>query len=160
MKLTLIALLLLCFGTYVVAQVSYGGITYNMKINVVTEDDSIFLHVIFKSENKKISDDPKLLIRFMDDTMISLEGKSLGSTQGSDGAVVISGVIIPDNYSISEAKFPISREQITKFGNGVKKLRLNTSPKFHEREWDKDKIGEKIYKSYLKSSSNSFEDGF
>lgn len=42
----------------------------------------------------------------------------------------------------------------------MKKLRLNTSPKFHEKEWSCDKIGKKLFNAYLRSSSNSFEDGF
>ncbi len=163
MKRILISLLFLCLTIDVLAQVSYGSTTwgtYNMKINVVTEDDSIFLHLIFTSEKQKISGDPKLLLRLMDESIISLEGKNLGSIQKSDGAVVISGIIVSDNHFISEAKFSISKEQITQFKKGVKKIRLNTSPKFHEKEWVTDYIGKKIYAAYKKSSSNSFEDGF
>lgn len=159
----LFSLILCCFTISLNAQVSYGSAswgTYNMKINVVTENNSIFLHTIFTSEKKKITDNPKLLLKLMDDTTISLEGVNLGSIQENDGGVVISGIIISDNRFISEAKFPISKEQITKFEKGIKKLRLNTSPKFHEKEWTTDKIGKKLYEAYLKSSSNSFEDGF
>ena len=163
MKQIIISLLLLCFAIDVSAQVSYGSIswgTYNMKINVVKENDSIFLHTIFTSEKKKISDSPKLLLRLMDESLISLEGKNLGSIQKNDGGIVIYGIIMYDNYFISEAKFPISKEQIKQFKKGIKKLRLNTSPKFHEKEWTIDKIGKKLYDAYLKSSSNSFEDDF
>lgn len=163
MRQVLISLILCCFALNLNAQVSYGSATwgtYNMKMNVVTENDSIFLQMIFTSENKKIMDSPKLLLRLMDDTTISLEGVNLGSIQKSDGGVVVSGIIISDNHFISEAKFPISKEQITKFEKGIKKLRLNTSPKFHEKEWTTDKIGKKLYEAYLKSSSNSFEDDF
>lgn len=159
----LFSLILCCFTLSLNAQVSYGSAswgTYNMKINVITENNSIFLHTIFTSEKKKITDSPKLLLKLMDDTTISLEGVNLGSIQENDGGVVISGIIISDNRFISEAKFPISKEQITKFEKGIKKLRLNTSPKFHEKEWTTDKIGKKLYEAYLKSSSNSFEDGF
>ena len=64
------------------------------------------------------------------------------------------------NHYITEAKFPISKEQVESLSKGVKKLRLNTSPQFHEKEWRKDKIGKKLYQKYIDSSSNSFEDGF
>ena len=64
------------------------------------------------------------------------------------------------NHYITEAKFPISKEQVESLSKGVKKLRLNTSPQFHEKEWRKDKIGKKLYKKYKESSSNSFEDRF
>lgn len=163
MKKVLISLILCCFVINLNAQASYGSATwgtYNMKINVVTEKDSIFLYMVFTSEKKKIIDTPKLLLRLMDDTTMSLEGVNLGYIQKNDGGVVISGIIVSDNHFISEAKFPISKEQITKFEKGVKKLRLNTSPKFHEKEWTTDKIGKKLYEAYLKSSSNSFEDDF
>ena len=75
MKRILISLLFLCLTIDVLAQVSYGSTTwgtYNMKINVVTEDDLIFLHLIFTSEKQKISGDPKLLLRLMDESIISL----------------------------------------------------------------------------------------
>ena len=75
-------------------------------------------------------------------------------------ALVISGVYIASNHFISEAKFPITREQIEGFSKGIKKIRLNTSPKYHEKEWKKDKIGRILYEGYRKSSGNSFEDGF
>ena len=54
----------------------------------------------------------------------------------------------------------ITKEQMNKIGMGVKKFRLNTSPKYIEKEWSKDKIGKKLYDKYLNSSSNSFQDGF
>lgn len=145
------------------AQVSYGDITwgsYNMKINVVTENDSIYLGVVYTDEKRKITDTPKLLLRLMDDTVISLDGKMLESHNQSDGGVVVYGVYVASNHFVSEAKFPISKEQILLFERGIKKLRLNTSPKYHEKEWKKDKIGRKLFETYLKSSSNSFEDGF
>lgn len=145
------------------AQISYGDMTWgshNMKINVSTENDSIFLTVIYSDTKKKLTDTPKLLIRLMDDSVISLEGKLLGFGNKSDGGVVISGVIVEDSYYVSEAKFPIQKEQILDFKKGIKKLRLNTSPKYHEKSWTSDKIGRKLYGNYLRSSSNSFEDGF
>ena len=163
MKKAFLSILFLMFAFCAFSQVSYGSKdwgTYNMKINVETENDSVFLYVVFTSENKKISDTPKMLLRLMDESVISLDGKNVSLSQKSDGGVVISGIIISDNHFISEAKFPISREQISQFQKGIKKLRLNTSPKFHEKEWTSDKIGKKLYEAYMKSSQNSFEDGF
>lgn len=145
------------------AQVSYGNTTwgsYNMKINVSTENDSIFLNVIYTDEKLKLTDPPKLLLRLMDDTVISLVGSMMGSSAFSEGGVLVSGVIVESNYYVSEAKFPITKEQILQFKKGLKKLRLNTSPRFHEKEWSHDKIGRRLYGCYLRSSSNSFEDGF
>lgn len=145
------------------AQVSYGDIawgTYNMKINITTSNDSIFLNIIYTDENKKITESPKLLIRLMNDEVISLEGILLGSHNKSDGGIVLSGVYISSHHFVSEAKFLVSKEQIEMFEKGIKKLRLNTSPKYHEKEWKKDKIGRKLFTKYKECSSNSFQDDF
>ena len=145
------------------AQVSYGDTfwgSYNMKINVSTENDSIFLNVIYTDEKRKLTDTPKLLLKLMDDTVISLVGYMMSRSSYSDGGAVVAGVIVESNFYVSEAKFPITKEQILQFKNGLKKLRLNTSPKYHEKEWSHDKIGRKLYGCYLRSSPNSFEDGF
>ena len=163
-KIALITLLfVLALSNQVRAQVSYGDITwgsYNMRINVITDNDSIFLNVTYTDEDRKLVDTPKLLIKLMDDDVISLDGQLLSNMSKSDGGVVISKVYVASSHFISEAKFPITKEQISQFSKGIKKLRLNTSPKYHEREWRKDKIGKKLYESYKKSSPNSFEDGF
>ena len=101
-----------------------------------------------------------MLIRLMDNSVISLEGKMMGVQSKSDGGVVISGVYVASNHFVSEARFPISIDEMQSFKHGLKKLRLNTSPKYHEKEWKRDKIGKKLYENYIKSSSNSFEDNF
>ena len=145
------------------AQVSYGSIdwgTYEMEIKVVTDNDSIFLNVIYMDTKRKLVDVPKLLIKTMDDEMIALDGQLLSSSSKSDGGVIISGIYVNSSHFISEAKFPITKEQISMFSKGIKKLRLNTSPKYHEKEWSRDKIGKVLYGNYKESSSNSFEDGF
>ena len=163
-KIVLITLLFMsALSVQVRAQASYGDITwgsYNMKINVITNNDSFFLNIVYTDGNRKLVDAPKLLIKLMDDEVIPLDGQLLGNMSKSDGGVVVSGIYVASNHFISEAKFPISKEQISQFSKGIKKLRLNTSPKYHEKEWKKDKIGKILYESYKKSSPNSFEDGF
>ena len=162
-KVLWIILIMSALSIQVRAQASYGDITwgsYNMKINVVTDNDSIFLNIVYTDGKLKLADEPKLLLKLMDDEVISLDGQLLSNFSKSDCGVVISGVYVASKHFISEAKFSISKEQIGQFSKGIKKLRLNTSPKYHEKEWKKDKIGKKLYESYKKSSSNSFEDGF
>lgn len=163
MKKLLLLVMLIILPKMTNAQVSYGSITwgsYNMKIHVSTENDLIFLNVTYSDEKLKLTDSPKLLLKLMDDTIISLEGINMSSQIKNDGGVVISGVLVESNHYVSEAKYPITKEQILQFEKGIKKLRLNTSPKFHEKEWSIDRIGNKLYNAYLNSSSNSFEDGF
>jgi hypothetical protein len=163
MKKVLLILIIACSCLSGKAQVSYGDnffVDYNVQINLSTENDSIFLTLILTSERFKMSDSPKLLLRLMDDSVISLDGYMLGATNKSEGAVMIGYTAVAINHYVTEAKFPISKDLVDKLSKGVKKLRLNTSPKFHEKEWRKDKIGKFLYKKYVESSSNSFEDGF
>lgn len=163
-KIVLITLLFMsALSIQVKAQATYGDITwgsYNMKINVITENDSIFLNIVYTDEKRKLADAPKLLIKLMNNEIISLDGQLIGNMSKSDGGVIVSGIYVASNHFISEAKFPVSKEQISLFSKGIRKLRLNTSPKYHEKEWKKDKIGKILYESYKKCSSNSFEDGF
>jgi hypothetical protein len=162
-KVIWMIILMSALSIHVKAQASYGDISwgsYNMKINVITDNDSIFLNIVYTDEKLNLADEPKLLLKLMDDEVISLDGQLLSNLSKSDGGVIIYGTYISSNHFISEAKFPISKEQISQFSKGIKKLRLNTSPKYHEKEWKKDKIGKKLYESYKKSSPNSFEDGF
>ena len=145
------------------AQASYGDlffVDYNVKINVSTEKDSVFLFVILTSASQKMTDTPKLLLRLMDDTIVSLDGKLLSSSSKTDGAYMAESVAMAVTHFITEAKFPISREQVECIGKGIKKLRLNTSPKFHEKAWRRDKIGKVLFAKYKESSGNSFEDDF
>ena len=124
MKKVLFSLFFFCFSLCLNAQVSYGNATwgtYYMQINVVTENDSVFLNMTFTSEDRKITDHPKLLLRFMDDSMISLEGVNVSSVQKNEGGLIVYGLLLSSDYFISEAKFPISKEQISLFGKGVKK---------------------------------------
>ena len=163
MKKFLLSFCLLVISIAAQAQASYGDlflVDYNVKINVSTENDSIFLSLIMTSASQKMTDEPKLLLRLMDDTVISLDGRLLSSTSKSDGAYMIGYVAVASNHFITEAKFSISKEQMEQFAKGIKKLRLNTSPEFHEKSWRRDKIGRKLYDKYKESSSNSFEDNF
>lgn len=163
MKKVLLILIITCFCLSGKAQVSYGDnffVDYNVKINLSTENDSIFLTLILTSERLKMSDSPKLLLKLMDDTVLSLDGSMLGSTNKSEGAVMIGYTAVAINHYVTEVKFPISKEQVENLFKGVKKLRLNTSPKYHEKEWKKDKIGKKLYEKYKESSGDSFKDDF
>lgn len=163
MKKIFLSLCLLALSLITNAQVSYGDnflVDYNVKINVSTENDSTFLTLIITSERLKMSDSPKLLLRLMDDTLFSLDGSLLSTSNKSEGAVMVGYTAVAINHFITEAKFPIAKDQIEQFSKGIKKLRLNTSPKYHEKEWKKDKIGKKLFAKYKESSGNSFEDNF
>ena len=155
--------IMLVLSIEVKAQAKYGDIgwgNYEMTLNVVQEKDSFFLNVIYKDRKLKLVDSPKLLIKLMDDEVIYLDGQFISSTDKTEGGVMISGIFIQSSHIVNQALFPISVNQIEQFTKGIKKIRLNTSPRYHEKEWKKDKIGRILYEGYRKSSGNSFEDGF
>lgn len=149
----------MCFASGF-AQVKYSKGSDKVIMNVVTEDSLCYLLVNFSSEKKKMMDTPKLLIRLFNDEVISLEGDLLYISEKAEAGVMVGYMMIPISKKISDAKFLISRSQIDKLSVGVKKIRLNTSPKFHEKEWSKDKIGKKLYESFSNAIPNSFNDNF
>lgn len=141
-KKVILSISLMVFALTTYAQVSYGDnffVDYNVKINVSTENDSTFLTLIITSERLKFSDRPKLLLRLMDDSVISLDGIILSASNKSEGAVMIGYTAVAISHYITEAKFPITKDQIEQFSKGIKKLRLNTSPEYHEKEWRRDR---------------------
>lgn len=145
------------------AQVSIGNRTLggnNLKIDLVMENDSIFLLLSYTDTKNKIEDAPKLLVRLIDDTVISLDATTLESFVQTDEAAVGENVLFSRNYFVSEARFPITKDQIEIFSRGIKKLRLNTSPKIYERTWTDDKVGRKLYNKYVETRSKPFEEGF
>ena len=55
------------------------------------------------------------------------------------------------DYHKEAAIFSLSYEQLLMIAKGVKKLRLDTQPKFFEKEWRNGKFGKQLYKDYQKS---------
>ena len=123
LKIVFLSIILITYAFSANAQASYGDnffVDYNVKINVSTENDSTFLTLIITSSRLKMSDSPKLLLRLMDDSVISLDGNLLSSSHKSEGAVMIGYTAVAINHFITEAKFPISKDQIEQFSKGIK----------------------------------------
>jgi hypothetical protein len=163
MKGIIVFTLMAMMSLSISSQVKFGNGAlgdYDAQIRVVTEDNSIYLLMTFRDYDNKFVDTPKFLIKLFDDTVMELQGTNLSSSTDDNGAVIVSGVVIPFDLNVCNLKFPITLEQIESLKKGVKKVRLNTSPKYREKEWHKDKIGKAIYKEYEHSSSNSFRDKF
>jgi hypothetical protein len=127
---------------------------------VVTQKDSIYLMMNFHDYNNKFIDTPKFLIKLFDDTIIELGGYKLSSATIDESDIVISGMSFPIMVYETNLKFLISKEQMSSFKKGIKKIRFNTSPKYREKEWRKDKIGKEILKEYESYCSISFKDNF
>ena len=143
------------------------GTSAEFKFTIEMRSDSVFLIVNVISPDVKIMEDAKMLIKFYDNSIIKLTGerKDVGLLTSVSGSVfgvngqTYGGTTSTNSY-FSQAEFPISKADIEKFKNGIKKIRINTSPDIHTKQWNKDKIGEKLFNQFSTLMSNSFEDNF
>ena len=105
----------------------------------------------------------KLLLKLNDDSIMEL--KTLTKYEGTVRDVHnINGYVFSD-YTIFPS-FPINEVQISKLSKGVKKIRLETTDGYRDKEFKKDKIGIAIKGQYsllqnqIKKSSNDIREGF
>lgn len=122
---------------------------------------------ITSSSPLEVTEKSPMLIRLMDDTVMELSAL-VGDKE------MVRDVIVVNNYvthtSDISPLFKATPEQITAISKiGVKKVRIDVSPKMYDKEFKKDKIGSTIrmkwaaLKATLKqkrASGDSFRDGF
>lgn len=74
------------------------------------------------------------------------------------GGVIINNIMVPISEINARAMFQVTEEQMAMFEKGVSKIRITTIPIAHERTFDNDRIGERIYKYYkgVKSKNKDF----
>lgn len=101
-----------------------------------------------ESDRLVFSDNPEMLLRLDDDTVITLKGESVNTSEHS-GGVIVNNVVIPTTSLNTVALFPIQEETLIQLKNGVSKIRISTIPLKHERTFNKDIIGKTLYKQYL-----------
>lgn len=89
-----------------------------------------------------------MMVRFFDtDQILQLEGKNMTTTT-SNGAVVVSNVLVPYTEFKAMAMFRVTEEDMEMFKLGVESIRLTTLPITHDRTFKKDRIGLKLYQNY------------
>ena len=116
-----------------------------------------FLIVIVKSDRMKFVSNPVLLLKTANGETIRLEGTSVDVSTSSTG--IVSGNIgIPVQEFNATAQFPIEERHIELLNQGITKVRISLIPMNHERTFNKDKIGKKLYNAFLKTkqSDDSF----
>ncbi|MCD8305492.1 MAG: hypothetical protein LUC49_02365 [Prevotella sp.] len=88
----------------------------------------------------------RLLIRLGDDSVLELEASS--EEKDNIGQVSTSGGTIIKQYYVHPS-YPIEKEQLFDMMNyGVKKVRLEMTPDYYDKEFPKDKIGAAVTKLY------------
>ena len=148
-------LLCMCFGLIVQAQTV--GYTYkafaaegcNMKYSVAKQGTEYSIVATVRSDRMTFLNEPTMKIKTFTGECLELKGKVIGDRSQSAG--LISGnIVIPVTEITSTAQFKITPQQLEVLNEGVAKIRLSMTPMNHERTFQKDKIGKKLYQFYLK----------
>ena len=96
------------------------------------------------------------MIRNFNDEVLKLEGNHIGD--GSEtGGIVAGNMVLPVTELSTTAQFPITPQQMEILSKGIAKIRITAIPMNHERTFNKDKIGKKLYK-YLKGLTVNKDD--
>ena len=120
------------------------------------QDSSYYIVVSIKSDRFQFLKETTMMIRNFNDEVLKLEGKHIGD--GSETAGIVAGnIVLPVTEISTTAQFPITPEQMEILSKGVAKIRITAIPMNHERTFNKDKIGKKLYK-YLKELTSNKDD--
>ena len=115
----------------------------------VWSGDSSFLSVsVLTTTGLKFVTTPVLLLKTAKDEVIKIEGVSLGMNDSQSMVLVGGGIGVPITTYSASANFPMTKEQVAKLKDGIVKVRINTVPYAHEREFKKDKIGRELYRIF------------
>jgi len=145
----------MCFGLIAPAQTV--GYTYkafaaegcNMKYSVAKQGTEYSIVATVSSDRMTFLNEPTMKIKTFTGEYLELKGKVIGDRSQSTG--LISGnIVIPVTEITSTAQFKITPQQFEVLNEGVAKIRLSMTPMNHERTFQKDKIGKKLYQFYLK----------
>ena len=159
MKKKIYAILLICFAAcnMQAQQISYSyhlfstdGCTVNFTAAYVNDSPKIV--VTLTSENLIFTENPTMLLKFYDDTVLELVGQQENiSTQ--NGAIMVGYVAVPYSEKKSIAIFNINTNDIYKLRNGVSKIRISTLPTTHERKFKNDRIGLPLYEQFQREKT-------
>lgn len=161
-KILLSILLLVSFRTFAqTVRYTYHPLKAEgceMTYSVTKQDTSYYIIAIVRSDRLKFLNEPTMMLRTFDNEVLKLEGRLMDTTSQSSGGVFVGNVIVSGTMINSTAQFNITPAQFEQLKNGVSKVRLSTIPIEHERTFNKDKIGKKLYRFYLdaKAKENDF----
>ena len=126
-----------------------------VRLNVSKQDTLFSITVTLSSEGLFFAKEPVMMIKTFEGEVLRLKGMSYGNDKET-GYFFVSGVMVPLSSSKSIAQFPITSKQMELLNQGVSKVSLSTLPIVHEKNFNKDKIGKKLYNSYLKEKEKEF----
>lgn len=120
-----------------------------MKYSIAKQDSEYLIIATVSSDRMTFLNEPTMKIKTFTGEYLELKGIVIGNRSQSAG--LISGnIVIPVTKITSTAQFKITPQQLEVLNEGVAKIRLSMTPMNHERTFQKDKIGKKLYQFYLK----------
>lgn len=162
MKKVLVILFALVLNIIAYAQkdVSYNHKPFtaescSVQYYVGNENNIFYIYVSVQSERLVFPADPSMKVRTFGGDVLDIPGENI-SQQTSTGGIVIGNTIVPYTALNALARFAITEQQFEQLSHGVKKVRLNTVPIYHEKEFKKDKIGATLYKMYQNQKDKDF----
>lgn len=127
----------------------------SVRYYVGSENNTFYIYVSVQSDRLVFPADPSMKVRTFDGDVLDIPGENI-SQQTSTGGVVIGNTIVPYTALNALARFAVTEQQFELLSHGVKKVRLNTVPLYHEKEFKKDKIGAPLYKMYQNQKDKDF----
>lgn len=125
-----------------------GADRCTMKYSVTKQDTAYYIIAAISSVKMKFLKESTMWLKTFEGDVIKLEGSLIDNDTKSAG-VVTGGIIIPVSEITSTAQFEITPSQFELLNKGISKIRLSTIPVEHERTFNKDKIGKKLYQFFL-----------
>ena len=121
----------------------------SMEYSVSKQDTIYFIITAVKSDRLMFLKESTMLLKTVDGEVIKLQGTVIGN--GSESAGIVAGnMVLPITEISSTAQFKVTPAQFELINKGISKVRISTTPIEHEREFNKDKIGKKLYQLFLK----------
>lgn len=121
----------------------------SMKYCISKQDTTYYIIATVSSDRLKFLKESTMMLRTFKGEVFKLEGTLIDNDLQSIG-IMSGNLMIPVSAITSTAQFKITPAQLESLKNGVAKIRLSTIPIEHERNFKKDKIGDKLYKLFLK----------
>ena len=149
-KLLLLAVMLVS-GMGARAQVHFSeDPKTNLNMDIVAKSESAFLLIQTFSRSNQILPDAYVVIRFMNDSVVTLTGRVINDNKMIDSDA---GHGFADRFN-STARLMISPTQAELFKEGIKSLMIRMTPNAFFHEWTEDEIGKPLYARYLISKEN------
>lgn len=149
-KLLLLAVMLVS-GMGARAQVHFSeDPKTNLNMDIEAKSESAFLLIQTFSRSNQILPDAYVVIRFMNDSVVTLTGRVINDNKMIDSDA---GHGFADRFN-STARLMISPAQAELFKEGIKSLMIRMTPNAFFHEWTEDEIGKPLYARYLISKEN------